>query len=146
MVGEYVISSAHNFSFTPKFSISFCPSYFTAQEANVAPRVFATRHVIHIDGLTSGSSPITRARRTRAIMPQSFRPLNTKEERTLLAIGEETNTPQAARASNSLVPRIHVHQENTQFFIDQLMECQLQMCEVTQKLVNTLLFCFQDLK
>jgi hypothetical protein len=26
------------------------------------------------------------------------------------------------------------------------MECQLQMHEVTQKLVNTLLFCFQNLK
>ncbi len=26
------------------------------------------------------------------------------------------------------------------------MECQLQMCEVAQKLMNTLLFCFQDLK
>jgi len=28
----------------------------------------------------------------------------------------------------------------------QLMECQLQMCGMTQKLVNTPLFCFQDLK
>jgi len=26
------------------------------------------------------------------------------------------------------------------------MECQLQMCEVVQKLVSTLLFSFQDLK
>jgi TolA-binding protein len=43
MVGEYVLSSAHNFSFTPKFSISFCPSYFTAQETSVTPRVFAIR-------------------------------------------------------------------------------------------------------
>jgi hypothetical protein len=47
-------------------------------------------------------------------MPQSFRPLNT-EERTLLARGEESTTPQAIRASNSCVPRVHVHQENTQF-------------------------------
>jgi hypothetical protein len=28
MVGECVLSSAHNFSFTPKFAVSFCPSYF----------------------------------------------------------------------------------------------------------------------
>jgi hypothetical protein len=40
-------------------------------------------------------------------------------------------TPQAIRASNSRVPRIHVHQENTQFSTDQFMECQLQMREVT---------------
>jgi hypothetical protein len=38
-----------------------------------------------------------------------------EEEHTLLARGEETTTPQATRASNSHVPRVHVHQENTQF-------------------------------
>jgi hypothetical protein len=64
----------------------------------------------------------------------------------LLAKGEETTTPQVARASNSCVPRVHVHHENTQFSIDSLMECQLQMCEVAQKLVNTSLFSFRDLK
>jgi hypothetical protein len=69
-----------------------------------------------------------------------------EEERTLLARGEETTTPQAVRASNSRVPGVHVHQENTQFSTDQLMECQLQMHEVAQKLVNTSLFSFQDLK
>jgi len=63
-------------------------------------------------------------------MPQSFRPLNTEEERTLLARGEEATTPQAVRASNSHALRVHVHQENTQFSTDQLMECQLQMHEV----------------
>jgi hypothetical protein len=42
-------------------------------------------------------------------MPQSFHPLNTEEERTLLAKVEETITPQATRASNSRVPRVHVH-------------------------------------
>jgi hypothetical protein len=47
-------------------------------------------------------------------MPQSFRPFNTKEERTLLVKGEETITPQAIRASNSRVLGVHVHQENTQ--------------------------------
>jgi hypothetical protein len=42
----------------------------------------------------------------------------------LLAKGEETTTPQAARASIFHVLGVHVHQENTQFFsIDQLMEC-----------------------
>jgi len=46
MVGEYVISSAHNSSFTPIIATSFCPSYFAAQEAIVAPRVFATMKVI----------------------------------------------------------------------------------------------------
>ncbi len=43
MVGEYVFSSAHNSSLTPKFVISFYPSYFAAQKASVAPRVSATR-------------------------------------------------------------------------------------------------------
>jgi hypothetical protein len=43
MVGEYVFSSAHNSSFTPEFATSFCPSYFAAQEANVAPRASATK-------------------------------------------------------------------------------------------------------
>ncbi len=60
--------------------------------------------------------------------------------------GEETTTPQAVKASNSHVPGVHVHQENTQFSTNQLMECQLQMHEVAQKLVNTPLFSFQDLK
>jgi len=39
-----------------------------------------------------------------------------EEEHTLLARGEEITTPQAVKASNSRVPGIHVHQENTQFF------------------------------
>jgi hypothetical protein len=69
MVGEYVFSTPHNSSLTPKFATSFCPSYVTAQEANVAPRVFATRQVIQTDGLTSSSSPITRARGARVVMP-----------------------------------------------------------------------------
>jgi hypothetical protein len=63
-------------------------------------------------------------------MPQSFRPFNTEEKRILLARGEETTTPQAAKASNSRVLGIYVHQENTQFSTDQLMGCQLQMREV----------------
>jgi len=69
-----------------------------------------------------------------------------KKERTLLAKGEGTTTPQVARVPNFRVPGLHVDQENTQFFIYQLMECQLQMHEVAQKLVSTLLFNFQDLK
>jgi hypothetical protein len=69
MVGEYVFSSAHNSGLTPEFVTSFCPSYFATQEASVAPRVFATRQVIQIDGLTSVSSLITRARGARAVMP-----------------------------------------------------------------------------
>ncbi len=64
----------------------------------------------------------------------------------MLARGEEITTPQATKASNFHVPGVHVHKENTQFSTDQLMECQLQMHEVAQKLVNTPLFCFQDLK
>jgi hypothetical protein len=90
----------------------------------VAPRVSATRQVIQTDGLAFGSNPITKARGARAIMPQSFRPLNTKEERTLLTRWEETPTPQVARASNSCVLGVHVHQEKTQFSTNQLMECQ----------------------
>jgi hypothetical protein len=69
-----------------------------------------------------------------------------EEECTLLARGEETTTPQVVRASNSRVPGVHVHQENTQFSTDQLMECQLQMHEMAQKLVSTPVFNFQDLK
>jgi hypothetical protein len=61
MVGEYVLSNAHNFSFTPEFTTSFCPSYFEAQKASVAPIVSTTRQVIHTNGLASGSSLITRA-------------------------------------------------------------------------------------
>jgi hypothetical protein len=53
------------------------------------------------------------AKGVRAIMPQSFRPLNTQEEHTLLARGEKTTASQLAKASNSCVPGIHVHQENT---------------------------------
>jgi len=146
MVGEYVLSTPHDSSLTPEFATSFCPSYVAAQEASVAPRVSATRQVIQTDGLTSGSSPITRARGARVVMPQSFHPLNMEEERTLLVRGEETITPQDVRASNSCVPGVHVHQENTQFSTNQLMECQLQMYEVAQKLVSTPLFSFQDLK
>ncbi len=146
MVGKYVLSSAHNSNLTPKFAISFCPSYFAAQEVNVAPKVFAIKQVSQIDGFASSSNLITRAREAQAIMPQSFRPLNTEKECTLLARGEETTTPQVARASNSRVPQVHVHQENTQFSTDQLMECQLQMCEVEQQLMSTSLFNFQDLK
>jgi hypothetical protein len=123
MVGEYVLSTPHNFSLTLEFATSFCPSYVAAQEASVAPRVFATRQVIQTNGLASASSPITRARGAQAVMPQSFYPLNMEEERTLLATGEETTTPQVVRASNSRVPGVHVHQENTQFSTDQLMEC-----------------------
>jgi hypothetical protein len=62
MVGEYVLSSAHNFSFTPEFAISFCPSYFTAQKASLAPIVFTTKQVIQTDGLASSSSFITKAK------------------------------------------------------------------------------------
>ncbi len=62
MVGEYVFSSAHNFGLTPEFVTSFCPSYFMAQKASVAPRVSTTRQVIQIDGLAYGSSPITKVR------------------------------------------------------------------------------------
>ncbi len=62
MVGEYVLSTPRNSSFTPEVVTSFCPSYVVAQEVSVAPRVSATRQVIQTDGLTSSSSPITRAR------------------------------------------------------------------------------------
>ncbi len=63
-----------------------------------------------------------------------------------MARGEEIITPEVTRASNSSIPGIHVHKKNTQFSTDQLMECQLQMHEVAQKLVSTSLFSFQDLQ
>jgi len=69
MVGEYVLSSAHNYNLTPEFVTSFCPSYVVAQELSVAPRVSATRQVILINGLPSASSPITRAQGARTVMP-----------------------------------------------------------------------------
>ncbi len=109
MVGEYVLSNAHNSNFTPEFAIFFCPSYFAAQKASVAPKVFTTRQVIQTNGLTFGSSPITKARGARVVMSQSFHPLNTKKKCTLLVRGEETTTSQATKASNSRVPGIHVH-------------------------------------
>ncbi len=118
MVGEYVLSSAHNFGLTPKFVIYFCPSYFVVQESTVAPRVFATRQVIRTDEFAFGSSPITKARGARAVMPQSFLPLNMEKERTLLARGEETIPPQAIKASNSHVAKVHVHKKNTKFSTD----------------------------
>jgi len=62
MVGEYVLSNAHNSSLAPEFATFFYPSYFAAQKANVAPKVFATKQVIQTDGLASGSSLITKAR------------------------------------------------------------------------------------
>jgi len=113
MVGEYVFSSAHNFSLTPEFATFFCPSYFAAQEITVAPIVFATKQVIQTNGFTYGSSLITKPRRVRTAMPQSFRPLNMEEKSTLLVRGKEITTPQAPRASNFHVPGVHIHQENT---------------------------------
>jgi hypothetical protein len=109
MVWEYVISSAYNSNLTPKFATSFYLSYFPAQEDSVAPKLSTIRHVILTNGLASGSSPITKARGVQVIMPQSFRPFNMEEERTLLARGKEITTPQATRASKSHVPRAHVH-------------------------------------
>ncbi len=67
----------------------------------MAPRVSTTRQVIQTNGLAFGSSPISKAKGVRAVMPQSFRPLNTEEGHTLLARGDEIITPQAGRASNS---------------------------------------------
>jgi hypothetical protein len=66
MVGEYVLSNAHNLSVAPKFATSFCPFYFVAQEANVAPRVSTSKQVIQTDGLASSSSHITKARGVQA--------------------------------------------------------------------------------
>jgi hypothetical protein len=43
MVGEYVLSSAYNYSLTAEFATFFCPSYVAAQEAIMAPRVYVTR-------------------------------------------------------------------------------------------------------
>ncbi len=62
MVGEYVLSSAHNFSLTPKFATFFYLSYFMAQEVSVAPIISTIRQVIQTNGLVFNSSPITKAR------------------------------------------------------------------------------------
>jgi hypothetical protein len=64
-----VLSSAHSSGLTLEFATSFCLSYFVAQEASVALRVSTTTQVIQTDGLASASSPITRARRARTVMP-----------------------------------------------------------------------------
>jgi len=79
----------HNYSLTPEFATSFCPSYLLAQKASLAPRLSATRHVIHINGLASNSSIFIRAKGAQTVMPQFFPPFNTKEELTLLARGED---------------------------------------------------------
>jgi hypothetical protein len=92
MVGEYVLSNAHNSGLTLEFATSFYPSYFVVQEASVAPRVFTTRQVIQADGFAFGSSPITRSRGAQLVMPQSFRPFNTEKGHTLFSRGEETIT------------------------------------------------------
>jgi hypothetical protein len=93
MVREYVLSNAHNSSLTPEFATSFCPSYFAAREVTVAPIVFATKQVIQTNGFAYGSSPITRLKRVRIAMPQSFRLLNMEEKCTLLVRGKEIITP-----------------------------------------------------
>ncbi len=70
MVGEYVVSNAHNSSLTPKFATSFYPSYFATQEANVASKVFHTRQIIQTDGLASSSTPrTTRVKGALVVMP-----------------------------------------------------------------------------
>jgi len=69
MVGEYALSNAHNSSLALEFAIIFYPFYFAAQKPNVAPKVSATRQVIQTNGLASGSSPITKARRAQIVMP-----------------------------------------------------------------------------
>jgi hypothetical protein len=43
MVGEYVLSITHNSNLALKFVTFSCPSFFAAQEASVALRIFATR-------------------------------------------------------------------------------------------------------
>jgi len=86
MVGEYVLSSAHNSSLTSEFATSFCLFYFTTQEANVAPRVSTTRQVIQTNGLASSSSLITRARGAQIVMPQS---LSFQHERRTHLVGEK---------------------------------------------------------
>jgi len=40
-----------------------------AQKASVAPRVFAIKQVIQMDGLAYGSSPISKAKGAQAVMP-----------------------------------------------------------------------------
>ena len=109
MVWDYVFSSAHNCNLAPKFATSFTLPTLR-HKGLVWHSVFSTtRQVIQTDGLAFGSSPLTMARRAQTIMPQSFCPLNTEEECTLLVRGEETITPQAARASNFCVRGVHVH-------------------------------------
>ncbi len=55
-----MLSNVHNSGLTPKFTISFYRSYFVAQQASVAPKVFTIKQVIQTDGLASGPSPITK--------------------------------------------------------------------------------------
>ncbi len=85
------------------------PFLLHGTKASVTPRVSATRQVIQIDGFAFSLSPITRVKGAQVVMPQSFCPLNTEKEHTLLTKGEEITTPQAIRASNFRVPRVHVH-------------------------------------
>jgi hypothetical protein len=48
---------------------------------------FSTKQEIQTDGLASGSSLITKAKRAQAIMPQSFHPLKMEEKLHLVGEG-----------------------------------------------------------
>jgi len=69
MVGECVLSSPHNSSFTLEFATFFCPSYFVAQDVSVAPKVSTTGQVIQTDGLAFSSSLIIKTRKVQVVMP-----------------------------------------------------------------------------
>jgi hypothetical protein len=78
MVGEYVLSNAHNSSLTLEFATFLFFSYVVTQKDSVAPIVFATRQVIQTNGLAFNPNPFTRVKGPQVIMPQSFHPINTK--------------------------------------------------------------------
>ncbi len=79
-------------------------------------------------------------------MPQSFRPLNMEEEHTLLTRGKKLLYHKLLGHQIPVSKEYMYIRKTHNFSIDQIMECQLQMYEMAQKLVNTSLFSFQDLK
>jgi hypothetical protein len=78
-------------------------------------------------------------------MPQSFCPLNMEEEHILLRGGRKL-LHHKLLGHQILVSQEYMYIKKTQFSTHHFMECQFQMREMAQKLVNTPLFNFQHLK
>jgi hypothetical protein len=136
MVGEYVLFNAHNSSFTPEFAIFFCPSYFVAQKASVAPRVSTTRQVIQamdshlVQVLLLGLKELEHSCHNLFV-------LSTQKKNTPCWRGGKRLLHHKLLRHQIFVSQEYMYIRKTHnFSINKLMECQLQMREVVQKLVT----------